>query len=58
MEIITNLFKFVISRSYIKFIRELFPSIIENSNDPNFGEAWGFETSDIVKIEGDLENIS
>ena len=43
---------------HIKFIRELFPSIIENSNDPNFGEAWGFETSDIVKIEGDLENIS
>ena len=43
---------------HIKFIRELFPSIIENSNDPNFGEAWEFEISDIVKIEGDLENIS
>ena len=24
----------------------------------DFGEAWGFEISDIVKIEGDLENIS
>ena len=23
-----------------------------------FGEPWGFEISDIVKIEGDLENIS
>lgn len=42
---------------HIKFIRENFPPTILNPNDPNFGEAWSFEISDEVKIEGDLENI-
>lgn len=42
---------------HIKFIRENFPATILNPNDPNFGEAWSFEISDEVKIEGDLENI-
>lgn len=42
---------------HIKFIRENFPATILNPNDPNFGEAWSFEISDVVKIEGDLENI-
>jgi len=42
---------------HIKFIRENFPQTILNPNDPNFGEAWSFESGDEVKIEGDLENI-
>lgn len=42
---------------HIKFIRENFPETILNPNDPDFGEAWSFEISDEVKIEGDLENI-
>ena len=42
---------------HIKFIRDLFPSVIENPNDPNFGQPWSFEESDEVKIEGDLENV-
>ena len=42
---------------HIKFIRENFPATILNPNDPDFGEAWSFEISDEVKIEGDLENI-
>ena len=40
---------------HIKFIRANFPSIIENPNDPNFGQAWQIESSDKIKIEGDLE---
>jgi len=43
---------------YIKFIRANFPVTIENSNDPNFGQPWEFETNDEVKIKGDLENIN
>ena len=42
---------------YIKFIREKFPSTILNPNDPNFGNAWSFESGDEVKIEGDLERL-
>ena len=42
---------------YIKFIRANFPSTIENPNDPNFGQPWGFESDDEVKIEGDLERV-
>jgi hypothetical protein len=43
---------------HIKFIRENFPSTIENSNDPNFGQPWSFEAGDNVKIEGDLEILN
>jgi hypothetical protein len=43
---------------YIKFIRENFPTTIENTNDPNYGQPWAFESNDEVKIEGDLENIN
>jgi len=42
---------------YIKFIRENFPALIENPNDPNYGQPWSFESGDEVKIEGDLERI-
>ena len=42
---------------HIKFIRANFPSIIENPNDPNFGQPWSFESDDEVKIEGDLERV-
>tara|TARA_R110000764_G_scaffold54669_1_gene119150 strand:+ start:388 stop:762 length:375 start_codon:yes stop_codon:yes gene_type:complete len=42
---------------HIKFIRTNFPSTILNPNDPNYGQPWGFEDSDSVKIEGDLENV-
>ena len=43
---------------YIKFIRTNFPTTIENTNDPNYGQPWSFEEGDDVKIEGDLENIN
>lgn len=43
---------------YIKFIRSHFPTTIENRDDPNFGQPWAFETTDEVKIKGDLENIN
>jgi len=43
---------------HIKFIRANFPSIIENTNDPNYGEAWQIESSDEIKIEGDLERVN
>lgn len=46
------------NRFYIKFIRQNFPSIIENPNDPNYGSQWAFEASDEVKIEGDLEIVN
>jgi hypothetical protein len=42
---------------HIKFIRANFPTTIENPNDPNFGQPWAFETTDEVKIEGDLERV-
>jgi hypothetical protein len=43
---------------HIKFIRANFPTTIENTNDPNYGQPWAFESNDEVKIEGDLENIN
>ena len=43
---------------HIKFIRANFPTTIENTNDPNYGQPWTFESNDEVKIEGDLENIN
>jgi hypothetical protein len=43
---------------YIKFKRSNFPSIIENPNDPNFGQEYLIESTDEVKIKGDLENIN
>ena len=51
-------FEQVGSDFYIKFIRANFPTTIENTNDPNYGQAWSFESDDEVKIEGDLENIN
>jgi len=42
---------------YIKFIRANFPATIENPNDPNYGSQWSFESTDEVKIEGDLERV-
>ena len=42
---------------HIKFIKSKFPAIIENPNDPNFGQPWRIESSDEVKIKGDLEII-
>jgi hypothetical protein len=51
-------FQQVGSDFYIKFIRANFPTTIENTNDPNYGQAWSFELDDEVKIEGDLENIN
>ena len=42
---------------HIKFIKINFPPTILNPNDPNYGEAWSFQSSDSVKIEGDLENV-
>jgi len=51
-------FKQVGNDFHIKFIRENFPAIIENPNDPNYGQPWSFEIGDVVIIEGDLENIS
>jgi len=42
---------------HIKFIKSKFPSTIENPNDPNFGQPWQIESSDEVKIKGDLEII-
>jgi len=42
---------------HIKFIKSKFPSIIENINDPNYGQPWQIESSDEVKIKGDLEII-
>ena len=43
---------------HIKFIRSRFPSIIENTQDPNYGQPWAFEEDDEVKIKGDLERVS
>jgi hypothetical protein len=43
---------------YIKFKRSNFPTIIENPNDPNFGQEYLIESADEVKIKGDLENIN
>jgi len=51
-------FQQVGSDFHIKFIRENFPTTIENTNDPNYGQPWAFEEGDEVKIEGDLENIN
>lgn len=42
---------------HIKFIKSKFPSTIENPNDPNFGQPWQIESSDEIKIKGDLEII-
>jgi hypothetical protein len=43
---------------YIKFKRSNFPTIIDNPNDPNFGQEYLIEPSDDVKIKGDLENVN
>ena len=59
-------FEQVGSDFHIKFIRNLFPPYILNSNDPSYTEdgngnpntPWSFVESDVVIIEGDLENIS
>jgi hypothetical protein len=43
---------------YIDFIRANFPTTIENVGDPNFGDPYVIEESDVVKIKGDLESIN